>query len=254
MSLPQISPELVDKHTSEVKSISSLATAKRKETSLRKFFDWAHQEGRIDQNPLPPILANSSHVVSSPDTKYRILNTANLLRGGLLVALVILALILSRRLRLPIPFLPAPAEEPSETEIALVTPAPSPRPEDDRSLAESTKTIIAQVKEELQKEVAGILEWASYDAGNLLIGGAPVSSIVLSTGDTTAVGGNQLTITSSPFQAKQNSAFGAGNIVKGQTAAKIGSFVLSASSAEGINVSTITLTSSFNFPVCQPYD
>ncbi|KKS80003.1 MAG: hypothetical protein UV56_C0031G0001, partial [Candidatus Woesebacteria bacterium GW2011_GWC1_43_10b] len=185
MSLPQISPELVDKYTTEVKSISSLATAKRKETSLRKFFDWAHQEGRIDQNPLPPILANSSQVVSSPDTKYRILNTANLLRGGLLVALVILALILSRRLRLPIPFLPAPAEEPSETEIALVTPAPSPRPEDDRSLAESTKTIIAQVKEELQKEVAGILEWASYDAGNLLIGGAPVSSIVLSTGDTT---------------------------------------------------------------------
>ncbi|KKS75924.1 MAG: LPXTG-motif cell wall anchor domain protein [Candidatus Azambacteria bacterium GW2011_GWA2_42_9] len=70
----------------------------------------------------------------------------------------------------------------------------------------------------------------------------------VSTGDTTAVGGNQLTITSSPFQAKQNSAFGAGNIVKGQTAAKIGSFVLSASSAEGINVSTITLTSSSTFP------
>ena len=70
----------------------------------------------------------------------------------------------------------------------------------------------------------------------------------VSTGDTTAVGGNTLTITSNPFQVKLNSSVGAGNLVAGQSAARIGSFVLSASSAEGISVSTITLTASGTFP------
>ena len=72
---------------------------------------------------------------------------------------------------------------------------------------------------------------------------------LVSTGDTTAVSGNTLTVQSNPFQAKLNSALGVGNLVKGQSAARIGSFVLSASSAEGINVSTITFTSSTTFPV-----
>jgi len=70
----------------------------------------------------------------------------------------------------------------------------------------------------------------------------------VSTGDTTAVGGNTLTITSNPFQAKQNTSVGPGNLIRGQSNARIGSFILSASSAEGINVSTITLTSSTTFP------
>ena len=70
----------------------------------------------------------------------------------------------------------------------------------------------------------------------------------VSTGDTTAVSGNTLTITSNPFQAAQNTSVGVGNLVAGQSNARIGSFVLSASSAEGINVSTITLTSSTTFP------
>lgn len=69
-----------------------------------------------------------------------------------------------------------------------------------------------------------------------------------STGDTTAVTANALTITSNPFQAKQNSSYGAGNLIKGQSSAHIGSWVLSASSAEGITISTITLTSSSTFP------
>ncbi len=73
-----------------------------------------------------------------------------------------------------------------------------------------------------------------------------ISSV--STGDTTAVGGNTLTITTNTFQASLSSALGTGNLVKGQSNARIGSWVLSASSAEGINVSTITLTSSTTFP------
>ncbi len=77
----------------------------------------------------------------------------------------------------------------------------------------------------------------------------------VSTGDTTAVSGNTLTITSNPFSATLNSAIGAGNLVRGQSNAKIGSFVLSASSAEGINVSTITLvsTTSATFPYANLY-
>ncbi len=66
---------------------------------------------------------------------------------------------------------------------------------------------------------------------------------LVSTGDTTSVTGNTLTITSNPFQAKKNTAYGSQTMVKGQNASKIGSFILSASSAEGINISTITVTS-----------
>ena len=72
--------------------------------------------------------------------------------------------------------------------------------------------------------------------------------VSLSNGNSTAVDANALTIQSNPFQAKLNSALGTGNLVKGQGAAKIGSYVLSASSAEGINVSTLTFTSSSTFP------
>ncbi|KKT65657.1 MAG: hypothetical protein UW60_C0039G0010, partial [Candidatus Woesebacteria bacterium GW2011_GWA2_44_33] len=39
--------------------------------------------------------------------------------------------------------------------------------------------------EEALKLIETTLEWASFEAGNLLIGGAPVSSLTLSTGDTT---------------------------------------------------------------------
>lgn len=78
---------------------------------------------------------------------------------------------------------------------------------------------------------------------------------LVSTGDTTAVSGNTLTITSNPFQGKLNSSLGAGNLVRGQSNAKIGSYVLSASSAEGINVSTITIlsTSTATFPYANLY-
>ena len=74
--------------------------------------------------------------------------------------------------------------------------------------------------------------------------------VSLSTGGTTAVTANALTVTSNPFQAKLNTAIGAtgNNLVKGQGNARIGSWVLSASSAEGINVSTITFIASGTFP------
>ncbi len=71
--------------------------------------------------------------------------------------------------------------------------------------------------------------------------------VSLSTGSTTAVSGSALTITSNPFQAQLNSGVGVGNITAGQSNARIGSFVFSASSAEGINVSTVTFKASTTF-------
>ena len=85
--------------------------------------------------------------------------------------------------------------------------------------------------------------------GSLIAGTSNYQGQVsLSTGSSTAVSGNALTVQSNPFQAKSNSALGTGNLVKGESNARIGSWVLSASSAEGINVSTLTFNSSSTFP------
>jgi len=85
--------------------------------------------------------------------------------------------------------------------------------------------------------------------GSLIAGTSNYQGQVsLSTGSSTAVSGNALTVQTNPFQARLNSALGTGNLVKGQSAARIASFVLSASSAEGINISTLTFTSSSTFP------
>ncbi|MDO8743238.1 MAG: peptidoglycan-binding domain-containing protein [Candidatus Azambacteria bacterium] len=87
--------------------------------------------------------------------------------------------------------------------------------------------------------------------GSLMAGASNYQGQVsLSSGSTTAVSANALTVTSNPFQAKLNTAIGAtgNNLVKGQGNARIGSWVLSASSAEGINVSTLTFVASTTFP------
>ncbi len=90
---------------------------------------------------------------------------------------------------------------------------------------------------------------ASLNAGTANYQG----QVSLSTGSSSSVAGNALTVQSNPFQAKLNTALGTGNLVKGQSNARIASYVLSASSAEGINVSTITVTSSTTFPFANLY-
>lgn len=95
---------------------------------------------------------------------------------------------------------------------------------------------------------------ASDIAGSLQAGSSNYQGQVsLSSGSSTAVTGNTLTIASNPFQGTLNSAMGATNLVKSQANARIASFVLSASSAEGINISTITVTSSSTFPFANLY-
>jgi hypothetical protein len=77
--------------------------------------------------------------------------------------------------------------------------------------------------------------------------------VSLSLGSTTGVSGSTLSLASNPFQAQLNSAIGTGNLTKGQANAKIASFTLSASSAESINVSTISFVASSTFPFANLY-
>lgn len=71
--------------------------------------------------------------------------------------------------------------------------------------------------------------------------------VSVSNGSTTGVTANSLSIASNPFQGKINQAMGATNLVISQSGARIASFLMSASSAEGINISTLTVTSSSTF-------
>jgi hypothetical protein len=50
--LPNISPELLRAYEAEIAKRSSSATSRRKMSSLKRFFDWAHKEGYIQQNPI----------------------------------------------------------------------------------------------------------------------------------------------------------------------------------------------------------
>jgi hypothetical protein len=61
------------------------------------------------------------------------------------------------------------------------------------------------------------------------------------TASTAAASGNALTFSSSALTVAQNSAIGTPAVTPGATGQKIGSYNLSASSAEGVNVSTITV-------------
>ena len=50
--LPNISPELLKAYETEIAKRNSPATAKRKMSSLKRFFNWAHKEGHVEQNPI----------------------------------------------------------------------------------------------------------------------------------------------------------------------------------------------------------
>ncbi len=177
MSKPTIfiSPELVSNYKQRLNQETSEATAKRKMSSLNRFFDWAQSQGHIDENPL--ISKDQSQVIVTQDTS-SLINLKNFFRFGIITAMVILAFLLLRKLRFPIPFLPAPAEE-----VAVIsTPFPQGTPAAEKPI--DTQAIIASIKEEVTKLVESSLEWASFVDGNLLIGEDSVEQITLATADT----------------------------------------------------------------------
>jgi peptidoglycan hydrolase-like protein with peptidoglycan-binding domain len=73
------------------------------------------------------------------------------------------------------------------------------------------------------------------------------SSVQASTG---SANGSTLTLAANSLLVSKNSAYGNQNFAKGSTGAKVGSYVLTASSAEGVNISNFTINmnaSSTNF-------
>jgi hypothetical protein len=176
MPLPNISPKLLKAYQEEIAKRTSPATAKRKASSLRRFFSWAHQEGHIDENPLTQ---PSSSIITQPPEKPKpsFFRFSNILRFAGLAGLVVLVFLLAKRAQIPIPWRPAPA---TEEEIAQQIPQPTPLPQEF-----DTKAIIAEMREEILKSIGDFsINWASFEDGNLLIGGAEVSEIALSTADT----------------------------------------------------------------------
>lgn len=119
--LENISPELVKTYQEEIEKRTSKSTAKRKMSSLRRFFDWAHDEGHIEEHPLPKVepvftpLAKKEPQKPEPAPKpskaKRFIAPANILRGGIAVALIVLIFLLVGRVRLPIPSRKTPATE-----------------------------------------------------------------------------------------------------------------------------------------------
>src|SRR3972149_8728641 len=179
-NLPYISPELLSQYQREISSQASRATAKRKTASLKQFLGWAHKEGYVQENLADKLSAPPSYAVppSHPPAPQKKYSPRLILGFGILAISVILLFLLVKKLKLPVPFRPAPASE-----ITTVTATPIPTPVAEKPV--DTSTIIAELKQEAIKLVQQTLEWASFEEGNLRIGGAPVSSLLLSTGDTT---------------------------------------------------------------------
>ncbi|TEU02175.1 hypothetical protein E3I18_01500, partial [Candidatus Woesebacteria bacterium] len=138
MTLPNISPELLKAYQEEIAKRTSPATAKRKASSLRRFFSWAHQEGHIDENPLAQ---PSGSIIAQPPEKPKssFFRFSNILRFAGLAGLVVLVFLLAKRVQISIPWRPAPA---TEEEIAQQIPQPTPIPQEF-----DTKAIIAEIRE-----------------------------------------------------------------------------------------------------------
>ena len=100
-SLPKISPETIKAYQEEILKNSSSATFKRKTTSLKKFFNWAEEKGKIEKNPLQPEI---SSVVISTITPKRKIGFRTWATVGLTGTMAVLIFLLISRLKLPIPF------------------------------------------------------------------------------------------------------------------------------------------------------
>ncbi len=122
MPLPNISPELLKAYQEEIAKRTSPATAKRKASSLRRFFNWAHKEGHIDENPL--VQPSGSTITQLPEKpKPSFFRFSNILRFAGLAGLVVLIFLLAKRVQISIPWRLAPA---TEEELAQQVPQPTP--------------------------------------------------------------------------------------------------------------------------------
>src|SRR3989337_3561586 len=110
-NLPYISPEIIAQYQKHVSETSAPATAKRRSSSLNKFFGWAHKDGHIESNPLSqsPVPSGISGKPKVLGTRYKRLKPLAFLSGTL--GMAILAFLLVQKLSISVPFRLAPAQE-----------------------------------------------------------------------------------------------------------------------------------------------
>ncbi len=130
-NLPYISPDLIQNYQNHIQTSGSYATSKRKIASLKKFFNWAQNEGHIDTNPLANTLPNISTNPSSTDVQINTmstkhLNVTNILRIALGGAMIVVTFLILRSLKVPIPFIYTPAAE--NTNLITISGGESPVP------------------------------------------------------------------------------------------------------------------------------
>jgi len=143
-NLPYISPEIIQAYQQEIARRSSKSTAKRKMSSLKRFFNWAQQNGHIEQNPIEvdqivlPTLVQPSIEGEEKEEKRVYVSKKAILTGTFSVALAIIILLLVGRVKIPIPFRKAPA---SEGDITTVT-----TPTTEKPMVLSPWTLYARMK------------------------------------------------------------------------------------------------------------
>ena len=99
-SLPYISPDLVKSYQDQVAKSASPATAERTSISLNRFFDWAKNEGHVDENPLDQTKSQPLATNSKNKDKIKTRTWATIC---LTISLVILIFLLTWKLKVPIP-------------------------------------------------------------------------------------------------------------------------------------------------------
>ena len=128
-NLPNISPDLIKLYQEELAKHSSSATIKRKSISLNRFFDWAKEEGHVDENPFT---VPQNQTIIAPKIKgSRNVKARTWVVVGITTGLLILIFLLTWKLQLPIPFIKYFAQEINTTNTLttqVITQSPSPIP------------------------------------------------------------------------------------------------------------------------------
>ena len=99
-NLPKVTPEIINAYKEEVGRSGSVATTKRKEVAIKRFFDWAHSNGKVDENPFGQKAADISTTaqVTRPKRRMGFKTYATI---GLTIGLIILIFLLTRKLQFP---------------------------------------------------------------------------------------------------------------------------------------------------------
>ena len=121
-TLPKISPEIIKAYQDEISKNSSSATARRKAISLKRFFNWAEGNGKIQENPLQATVSSDVTSIKPKTSKIGIRTWATL---GITGALAVLIFLLIGKLKLPIPFKINLAQESTTNVIGNQTPSTS---------------------------------------------------------------------------------------------------------------------------------